>query len=81
MKMVMCAEANAAARAALGGDDMILKWQQAQCQRGRELSSTSIAQPIKEVSSTSLQTLGRMVRVVQQLEEKGNNDSADESKI
>ena len=68
--------ANVAARAAVGGDDMLSKWQlmaeQArQKKRGGGMDASSGSQPAKDVSHRSSSTSGRSTKDNQAREKKG----------
>lgn len=66
--------ANVAARAAVGGDDMLSKWQlmAEQARQKREGVDTSSSQPAKDVSRKSSLSSGRSTRDNQDGEKRGS---------
>ena len=67
--------ANVAARAAVGGDDMLSKWQlmAEQARQKREgVDTSSSSQPAKDVSRKSLLSSGRSTRDNQDGEKRGS---------
>lgn len=68
--------ANVAARAAVGGDDMLSKWQllaeQARQKREEAMDTSSGSQPSNDVNPKSLSTSGRGTKDDQEGERKGS---------
>lgn len=68
--------ANVAARAAVGGDDMLSKWQlmaeQARQKREGGMDTSSSSQPAKDVNRKSLSTSGRSAKDNQEGEKKSS---------
>ncbi|XP_042489959.1 transcription initiation factor TFIID subunit 4b-like isoform X2 [Macadamia integrifolia] len=72
--------ANVAARAAVGGDDMLSKWQlmaeQARQKREGGADGASIVQPGRELSRKALSTMGRTTTDNQEVENRGLSAAA-----
>lgn len=72
--------ANVAARAAVGGDDMLSKWQlmaeQARQKREGGIDTSCSSQPAKDVSRKSSTTSGRSTKDSQEGEKKGPSSLA-----